>query len=54
MTRQLSKIVVSLLPPRKIKKKQIVKRLPPISDEELNIYWGLLEGKLNTQVRKPI
>lgn len=52
MTKQLHKKLLDMHHPLKKKKKAI--RLPPISDQELNIYFGLLEGKLNTQVRKPI
>jgi hypothetical protein len=51
MTKQLHQKLLEMHHP--LKKKKKVKRLPPISDEELNIYWGLLEGKLNSQVRKP-
>lgn len=52
MNKILAKLAVSRLPRRK-KKPIIVKRLPPISDEELEINFKLLEGKLNTQIRKP-
>jgi hypothetical protein len=55
MTRALAKITVQHLPKRsKIKKKVFVKRLTPISDQELAISWGLLEGKLNSQLRRPV